>query len=170
MLRSRRILYCLLLSVMCIDGLADDRNPACPLCGQNTVVEVVYGQPNREMAEKAAEGTIILGGCRVREEKIGCSFCHRYIRPYLERIRQHLLKYPGRDFNPEAIYSEQGDLKILKGWRCGDDLRAFVIRGRICKFGEQKVFRLRCIPLLIYCKGRYAQRIRISLRSNPKIV
>lgn len=37
----------------------------CPACGRDTVIGIVYGEPSREMMEKAQRGEIILGGCNV---------------------------------------------------------------------------------------------------------
>ena len=146
MFKTRHILYCV-LSSMYIGGLANGQNPACPLCNQNTVVKIVYGKPSMKALEKAKAGAIIIGGCIKKEEKIGCSFCHRHIEPYLDRVRQLLVEYPERNFKPEAIYLEDGDLRILEGWRCGDDLYTFVTRGR-AKIEKRKGFQYRDIPLL----------------------
>jgi DNA-directed RNA polymerase subunit RPC12/RpoP len=41
---------------------------SCPSCGSDRVVEIVYGLPAPELAERAKRGEVALGGCMVDEE------------------------------------------------------------------------------------------------------
>ncbi len=45
------------------------RPPPCPRCGSaDQVVEVVYGLPSQETAERARRGELVLGGCILRPD------------------------------------------------------------------------------------------------------
>ncbi len=37
--------------------------PRCPHCASQQVVPIVYGYPSIEMAKKAEQGKLLLGGC-----------------------------------------------------------------------------------------------------------
>ena len=138
---------CMLMWAICMGGLALGQNQTCPFCGQDTVVEVVYGKPDKKLLEREKHGEIILGGEVEQEEKCGCRFCHRYIEPYLERVRLLLAEHPERKFEPKAIYESQGDLRMLKGWECDDALNVKVENVRV-KFRLQGGYAYHAIPLL----------------------
>ena len=147
MLKEKLFFVCMLMWAICMGGLALGQNQTCPFCGQDTVVEVVYGKPDKKLLEREKHGEIILGGEVEQEEKCGCRFCHRYIEPYLERVRLLLAEHPERKFEPKAIYESQGDLRMLKGWECDDALNVRVENVRV-KFRLQGGYAYHAIPLL----------------------
>ena len=51
---------------------------ACPRCGSNEAVRILYGYPTFEAAEAERRGEVVLGGCLVGEESpdFECRSCH----------------------------------------------------------------------------------------------
>jgi len=45
-----------------------DTRPACPECGSELVLEIVFGLPTDDAMEEAERGRIALGGCLVSDD------------------------------------------------------------------------------------------------------
>ena len=57
------------------------RPSACPQCGSNRVVRIVYGLPGPELMHKAQAGEVVLGGCCItaNDPQWQCQDCrHRW--------------------------------------------------------------------------------------------
>ena len=145
MVKAKCFLCFVFLLAMCIRGLADDQKLTCPLCGQNTIAAIVNETPNMQKPEKTEREANAVE--TEKDEKLGCVFCHRYIEPYLERVRQLLMEYPGRKLEPKAKFLNQVDFRILRGWRCVDEMEVFASKGRV-KFKLLHGFQYDAIPLL----------------------
>ena len=145
---------CMLMWAICMGGLALGQNQTCPLCGQNTILPVVYGKFNDKVQQEQSSGKIIWGGNGEAKEEFRCSFCSRHIDPYLRKIRKLLQEYPERVFEPEAMYLTEGKIKICYGWKCGDDLKAFVSKGAQL-FKLDKDFRSHSIALRISSEDEF---------------
>ena len=72
------------------------RKYICPSCNENTGVDIVYGEPSIELAEKAKLGEIALGGCVIEANQpvyrcMSCGFEWDRTRQF-EEAKQRWLK------------------------------------------------------------------------------
>jgi len=51
-----------------VSGMLKKRKKACPKCGSEDVLPILYGYPGPEMMAAAAKGLIALGGCCVSDD------------------------------------------------------------------------------------------------------
>jgi hypothetical protein len=64
-------------------GWATETPPACPKCGSQRVMPVMYGYPSVEGMEAARRGEVVLGGCVVYDlaPRWACAECHHQFPP-----------------------------------------------------------------------------------------
>jgi len=72
------------------------RKYICPSCTENAGVDIVYGEPNLELAEQAKLGEIALGGCVIESNQsdyrcMSCGFEWDRTRQF-EEAKQRWLK------------------------------------------------------------------------------
>lgn len=72
------------------------RKYICPSCSEDTGVDIVYGEPSIELAEKAKLGEIALGGCVIEPNQpiyrcMSCGFEWDRARQF-EEAKQRWLK------------------------------------------------------------------------------
>ena len=124
----------------CLACPAAEVPQTCPLCGQRTVVEIVYGEPNQEMAERQLHGELIIGGCKRQEEQYGCIVCSCGLPIRLEKIGTLLRTYPGKSLEVTPLFLEADGMKLLRGWQCGESFTVTAVPlGEPCALPEDRI-------------------------------